>query len=100
MSIPQEAIGKGAEAMVGYLGLNYPPQAYEGEVEATLEAAYSILLSHEVEQTRLAHLDAMVNAQTVSTLEAKLDALRSFADEADDHGISPSDIYKILDGDA
>lgn len=60
MNIPEEAVEAAVEAHC------------EGTMHAALEAAYPILLSHEREQTRLAHLDAMVNAATVDTLEKKL----------------------------
>ena len=39
---------------------------------AALEAALPILLSHEREETRLAHVDAVVNAETVDRLEKEL----------------------------
>lgn len=47
----------------------------EEYARAALEAALPILLSHEREETRLAHLDAVVNAATVDELQAKLDVL-------------------------
>jgi len=37
-----------------------------------LEAAHPILLSHEREEARLAHVDAVVNAETVDRLEKEL----------------------------
>lgn len=46
------------------------------DARAALEAAAPHLLSHEREQTRLAHVDAVVNAQTVNRLEKELDAER------------------------
>jgi len=45
-------------------------------ISAALESAAPILLSHEREETRLAHLDAVVNAQTVDRLEAELEQAR------------------------
>ena len=41
-------------------------------MRAALEAAAPHLLSHEREETRLAHLDAVVNARTVDKLEREL----------------------------
>jgi len=40
-----------------------------------LEAAYPIMLSHEREETRLAHVDAVVNAQTADKIQATVDAV-------------------------
>ena len=37
---------------------------FEYNLRAAIEAAATILLSHEREQTRLAHIDAMVNRET------------------------------------
>lgn len=42
-------------------------------MRGALEGAYPILLSHELEQTRLAHLDAVVNVATVGILQEKLE---------------------------
>lgn len=58
--IPDEAVEAAVEAHC------------EGTMLAALEAAYPILLSHEREQTRLAHIDAVVNARTVDRLEREL----------------------------
>jgi hypothetical protein len=55
VSIPDEAV----EAAMKH----FPP-LYTSVVLAALEAAAPILLSHEREETRLAHLDAMVNRET------------------------------------
>jgi len=40
-----------------------------------LEAALPLLLSHEREETRLAHIDAVVNAETASKHESAIDAV-------------------------
>jgi len=42
-----------------------------------LEAAAPYLLSHEREQTRLAHIDAMVNRDTADRLQKELDSLKA-----------------------
>ena len=49
----------------------------EGIVHAILEAAAPHMLSHEREEARLAHVDAVVNAETVDRLERELAELRS-----------------------
>jgi len=46
-----------------------------------LEAAAPILLSHEREETRLAHVDAVVNAETADKLQTKLDRIEALCDE-------------------
>jgi hypothetical protein len=48
-------------------------------MRAALEAAAPHLLSHEREETRLAHLDAVVNARTVDRYQAVVDALHTWA---------------------
>lgn len=49
----------------------------EGTMLAALEAAYPILLSHEREETRLTHIDAVVNRDTADKLQAKLDRVEA-----------------------
>lgn len=51
------------------------------DARRALEAALPHLLSHEREETRLAHLDAVVNVETVGTLQAKLDRIAALAEE-------------------
>jgi len=46
-------------------------------VRTILEAAYPHLLSHEREETRLAHVDAVVNAGTVSKYEAMVERVEA-----------------------
>jgi len=46
-------------------------------MRAALEAALPILLSHEREETGLAHVDAVVNRDTVDRLEREIAGLRS-----------------------
>jgi hypothetical protein len=66
VSIPEEAVEAAARAMyaqdggVGEFNLG----VYEDYAAAMLEAAAPYMLSHEREQTRLAHIDAMVNRET------------------------------------
>lgn len=55
-------------------------------MSAALEAAIPTLLSHEREETRLAHLDAMVNAASVSKYERAIDAIHALADKWDVDG--------------
>ncbi len=50
-----------------------------GQAREALEAALPTLLSHEREETRLAHLDAVVNAETVDRLEGELDSAKAEA---------------------
>jgi len=74
MNISDEAV----EAVAKYLGERFfwdSPLLSEVAREV-LDAAAPILLSHEREQTRLAHIDAVVNAQTVDRLEAELEHAR------------------------
>lgn len=60
---------------------------------AALEDAYPILLSHELEQTRLAHVDAVVNAESLGKYEAAVQALRDLADNAE----RDRDYVKVVD---
>ena len=55
-------------------------EACEADARDILEAAAPHMLSHEREETRLAHLDAVVNAGTLSKHEALVDELRYVAD--------------------
>ena len=57
--IPAEAV---EAAMEAYYANGEEP--FEAPMRAALEAAAPYMLSHEREQTRLAHLDAMVNRET------------------------------------
>jgi len=50
---------------------------FEYSLRAALEAAAPHMLSHEREETRLAHVDAVVNAQTVDRLEKELAATKA-----------------------
>lgn len=61
--IPQEAVEAAAKAFINARSADnfVSPQEY---AEKILEAAAPYMLSHEREQTRLAHLDAMVNRET------------------------------------
>lgn len=86
--IPEEAVEAGESVLLGYTGGCTCHEGYSGRnlidpectyhdvppevVRLILEAALPILLSHEREETRLAHLDAVVNARTVDRLEAEL----------------------------
>lgn len=56
----------------------FMPRARE-RARTYLEAAAPILLSHEREQTRLAHLDAMVNRGTASRLEQAITGVLELA---------------------
>jgi len=65
-------------------------------MRAALEGAYPILLSHEREETRLAHLDAVVNAASLSKYEEAIQHLLDLADNAErDRGY-----VKVVDADA
>ena len=53
---------------------------WDMEARAALEAALPHMLSHEREQTRLAHVDAVVNAESLSKYETLVDELKYTAD--------------------
>lgn len=57
--IPAEAVAAAREQL-HEMGAEVPPKY----VNSALEAALPFLLSHEREQTRIAHVDAMVNRET------------------------------------
>ena len=86
MNIPQAAVDAAAKAHAEHGGETHW-EDWEQEVRdeavadmrAGLEAAYQHLLSHEREETRLAHVDAVVNAQSVDKLQAKLDRAEALA---------------------
>lgn len=65
-------------------------------VTVILEAALPHLLSHEREETRLAHLDAVVNARSLSKYEEAIQHLRDLADNAE----RDRDYVKVVDADA
>ena len=48
---------------------------YQHRTRAALEAAAPHMLSHEREETRLAHVDAVVNARTVDKLNNAIEAV-------------------------
>ena len=89
MSIPAEAVEAAARAHYARAGWTggwdgQPTkwkEAFRDEARAALEAALPHLLSHEREETRLAHLDAVVNAQTVDQYEALVDKVRELCDD-------------------
>ena len=56
-------------------------EIFKREAILHLEAAAPLMLSHEREETRLAHLDAVVNAETVSKYESAIDAVNTLLDE-------------------
>jgi hypothetical protein len=60
-------------------------ERYQARALVALEAVMPLLLSHEREQTRLAHLDAMVNRETKreELAQARAQALEDAADIAD-----------------
>jgi hypothetical protein len=66
--ISDEAVEAAAKAFIEH-----------GTLLEALEAAAPILLSHEREQTRLAHLDAMVNRDTAERLERELENAKADA---------------------
>jgi len=72
MRIPEAAVEAAAKASAGVFGEAPNKRDFE-HIRLVLEAAAPHLLSHEREQTRLAHVDAVVNAETVDKLQAKLD---------------------------
>ena len=74
--IPAEAV----EAARRAYRHEFPYDENEGYVvQLILEAAAPILLSHEREQTRLTHLDAMVNRGTASRLEQAITGVLELA---------------------
>lgn len=77
--IPDEAVEAAARSMFGGLTRTkwedvgpFTKRSYHKIAREALEAALPTLLSHEREETRLAHLDAVVNAATVDRLEKRL----------------------------
>lgn len=54
-----------------------------GTLLPALEAAAPHMLSHEREETQLAHLDAVVNARTVDKLNAAIEAVLALTCEPD-----------------
>jgi acyl-CoA reductase-like NAD-dependent aldehyde dehydrogenase len=79
--IPDEAVEAAAKALGDRFFWNGPllPEV----AREVLEAAAPHLLSHEREQTRLAHLDAVVNAESLSKYEEAIQHLRDLADNAE-----------------
>ena len=53
----------------------------QADIRRALEAAVPHMLSHEREETRLAHVDAVVNAETADKLQTKLDRIEALCDE-------------------
>jgi len=74
MNIPQEAVDA---AVKEWMTLDGAPGSWtiEGNIRKILEAAAPHLLSHELEETRLAHVDAVVNAETVDKLNTAIEAV-------------------------
>ena len=68
-------------------------EKYRTRAIVALEAALPHLLSHEREETRLAHVDAVVNAESLSKYEAAVQALRELADNAE----RDRDYVKVVD---
>ena len=96
--IPDAAVEAAAKVLYRELGGLIAPHV----ARAALEAAAPHMLSHEREETRLAHVDAVVNAETVGKLQAKLDAIERHIDPTGWHGgEQPRQLWaiqKILDG--
>lgn len=60
---------------------------FEYNLRAAIEAAAPHMLSHEREETRLAHVDAVVNAATVDRLEREMrEAIAEAWDAGEDAG--------------
>jgi len=68
--IPDAAVEAAAKALRD--AFDWGVGDFDKQARAALEAALPYMLSHEREETRLAHLDAVVNAQTVDKLEKEL----------------------------
>ena len=77
--IPDEAVQAAHQAWREQAALD--GSIFEYNLRAALEAAAPHMLSHEREETRLAHLDAVVNAETVDKLQATLDRVEALAAE-------------------
>jgi len=94
--IPDEAVEAAGDVLVyhqrrdikgcacGWSELGRSHAAHQARI--ALEAAAPHLLSHEREETRLAHVDAVVNAETVDKLQAKLDRVERALDHAEANG--------------
>jgi len=82
-AVPAAAVEAAAEVYYGLDGSLWEdatPEYREAELatfRAILEAALPHLLSHELEETRLAHVDAVVNAGTVSKYEAMVERVEA-----------------------
>ena len=99
--IPDEAVEAAARVLCGVTEDMWKDQPtrikdkYRWEAIAALEAAAPHLLSHEREQTRLAHLDAMVNRETKQAeLAAAWDEGYEQADYDAPHAIKSDNPYR------
>jgi hypothetical protein len=82
-TVPDEAVEAAAKAFYGTALDDVSDEDMAFAIEGArlaLEAAAPHMLSHEREQTRLAHVDAVVNAETVGVLQQKLDRVEALAD--------------------
>jgi len=80
--IPEEAV---EAAVVAVQQETYGADWAKRVATIAVKAAYPILLSHEREETRLAHLDAVVNAESVDRLERELEAAKAKAWDEGEH---------------
>lgn len=89
--IPDTAV----EAALMKLPLQSAPFVGRVEMRAALEAAAPIMLSHEREQTRLAHVDAVVNARTVDKLNTAIERVEALC--RDEEARQTSKAYAAVD---
>lgn len=79
MSTPDEAIEAAlpfVESFMNRRGFELKGKEADVLIGYVCEAVKPILLSHEREQTRLAHLDAIVNRDTADRLEQELETAK------------------------
>jgi len=68
---------------------------FEYNLRAALEAAAPHMLSHELEETRLAHVDAVVNARTVDKLNTAIERVEALC--RDEEARQTSKAYAAVD---
>jgi acyl-CoA reductase-like NAD-dependent aldehyde dehydrogenase len=96
--IPDAAVEAAAKAFIATRSADHytSPAEYAA---AMLEAAAPILLSHEREETRLAHLDAVVNAGAVDELSKAVERVEALHRPRVVYAIDPKNGTWIYDGD-
>ena len=86
--IPDAAVEAAAKALRD--AFDWGVGDFDKQARAALEAALPYMLSHEREETRLAHLDAVVNAQTVDKLNKAIEATLALLCKSDATEVPPN----------